>query len=258
MNPYENLQDKAFWKLAVADKSMLDIEQIWEPKHNILQTDKIVTFGSCFAQHIGNALRGRGYNWFTSEPPPRECDALIARKYGYNYFSARTGNIYTTSLLKQWTEWALDLNKIPSEHWENDGRTYDPFRPTIEPNGFISKQEMKLSRDQTVKAFKECIESADHFVFTLGLTESWINRDYNYEYPMCPGTMAGTYDELLHKFENQQFEKILANLSETIDLMLQITPSLKFILTVSPVPLTATMSGKSKEAFAGMAVPRRR
>ena len=61
---------------------------------------------------------------------------------------------------------------------------------------------------------------------------------------MCPGTVAGEFDENLHKFHNQQFMQVLKNLGDAIDLMREVNPDLKFILTVSPVPLTATKSNK--------------
>jgi hypothetical protein len=244
MSPYENLPSKSFWKLAVANKSMFDLSELWEPKFNIKPADKVATFGSCFAQHIGNALNKKGFNWYISECPPQNCSEGLAKKYNYNIFTARTGNIYTTSLLKQWTEWALDKNKIPHEVWEKDGRYYDPFRPRIEPNGFESAVEMQMSREQTVDSFKKSIEQSDYFVFTLGLTESWFNKESGYEYPMCPGTVAGEFDESKHQFINQDFGQIRSSLSDAMELMIKLNPKLKFILTVSPVPLTATMSGK--------------
>ena len=244
MNPYENLPPKAFWKLAVANKSMFDVSELWDPEFNIKPNEKVATFGSCFAQHIGNALKSRGFNWFISEQAPQGCSQALIKKYNYNIFSARTGNIYTTSLLKQWTEWALDKKPVPSEVWEKDGRFYDPFRPHIEPNGFESIEEIKKSQAQTIQSFKESIIQSDYFVFTLGLTESWFNKEQGYEYPMCPGTVAGEFDEVNHQFENQQFEKIRGNLSDAMALMTEVNPKLKFLLTVSPVPLTATKSGK--------------
>ncbi|MFT4804334.1 MAG: hypothetical protein ACI9YE_001538 [Psychroserpens sp.] len=244
MNPYEALPDKAFWKLAVADRSMFDMSGLWSPKWHIRPEQKVATFGSCFAQHIGNALNKRGFNWLITELPPQGCPAQLSKKYGYKVFTARTGNIYTTSLLKQWTEWALGKQSVPTEIWEKNGRYYDPFRPRIEPLGFESEEEMRASQVHTISRFKQSIIEADYFVFTLGLTESWFSIKDGYEYPMCPGTVAGTFDESLHEFENQQFEKIRDNLTESMQSMLTVNPEIKFILTVSPVPLTATMSGK--------------
>jgi hypothetical protein len=242
MNPYEKLPEKAFWKLAVAQKSMFDIDDLWEPKFDIAPGDKVVSFGSCFARHIGAALTDRGYNWHITERAPSLFSDEEARRFNYHIFSARTGNIYTASLLKQWTQWALEDSTPPGECWEKGHRIYDPFRVRIEPNGFASEKEMTQSRRQTIRSFKTGIVEADYFVFTLGLTESWINIDGGYEYPLCPGTVVGEFDERKHQFVNQQFNRILNELLETINLMRKANPLLKFILTVSPVPLAATKS----------------
>ena len=244
MNPYQNLPDSAFWKLAVANKSMFDIDNIWNPKSIILPKHNVVTFGSCFAQHIGNALIERDFAWTSTELPPPGLSKENCKKFNYNVFSCRTGNIYTASLLKQWVEWALDAVPVPTEYWEQDSRFYDPFRPAIEPNGFASVEEMQSSREKTIKCFNKAITEADYFVFTLGLTESWFNKQHGYEYPMCPGTVAGVFDENEHVFNNQQFTFIFKRLASAIEMMREVNKTLKIILTVSPVPLTATNSGK--------------
>jgi len=69
-NPYTKLPEKAFWKTAVANKNFLDIEDLWSPKYSIQKDHKIATFGSCFAQHFGKALRQREFGWFDAEPAP--------------------------------------------------------------------------------------------------------------------------------------------------------------------------------------------
>lgn len=241
-NPYQSLHNRSFWKPAVSQKSMFDINELWVPKFNIEKNDNVSTFGSCFAQHIGNALKSRGYNWFITEMPPTGMSENNSKLFGYNYFSARTGNIYTASLLRQWVEWSLGKISVPSEAWQKDGRFYDPFRPAIEPLGFKSEEEMKTLRTHSINFFRDCITKSDYFIFTLGLTESWFNQK-GYEYPMCPGTVAGTFDDDSHFFRNQDYGFILENLSVAIGLMQEANSKLRFILTVSPVPLTATMSG---------------
>lgn len=243
-NPYEQLESKSFWRPAVSEKSMYDISGLWDPRFQIGPRAKVSTFGSCFAQHIGRSLKERGFNWYIPEAPPLGLGEQHCKTFNYGIFSARTGNLYTTSLLLQWTQWALGLNPVPNEVWEKDGRFYDPFRPKIEPDGFKTEEELVSSRLETIAAFEKCIKDSNFFVFTLGLTESWFNSDGDYEYPMCPGTAAGTYDEALHKFENQNYGKILRSMDQVIGLMRSINPKLKFILTVSPVPLTATNSGQ--------------
>jgi hypothetical protein len=242
LTPYESLTEKAFWSPAVAKRNMFDIADLWVPKFKIDQKTRVATFGSCFAQNIGRALKGRGFNWMIAEPAPTGLQEENARKFNYGIFSARTGNIYTVSLLKQWVGWAKG-DAVPDEVWSKDGRYYDPFRPNIEPGGFESVQELKCSREAAIEAFKATLTDSKVFVFTLGLTESWFNKTHGYEYPMCPGTVAGDFDPDQHIFVNQDYLFIKKTLTETLNQIRELNPYIRFLLTVSPVPLTATMSG---------------
>src|SRR5476649_355625 len=101
---------------------------------------------------------------------------------------------------------------------------------------------MRASRNCAIAAFTRAITGARHFVFTLGLTESWFNKSKGYEYPMCPGTAAGTFDPAEHEFKNQPFEFVRANLFEALAKIRSVNKRVRIILTVSPVPLTATNS----------------
>ena len=242
MNPYQLLEDRYFWKKAVAEKSMFDLCELWNPKFKVDASQLVSTYGSCFAQHFGRALKKNGLNWFIAEQGPSQLSQKSLAEFNYGVFSSRTGNIYTTSLLLQWVQWALKIDTPSEEIWEKDGRFYDPYRPRIEPNGFASAKELYASREYTLRAFEQSFKDADLFVFTLGLTESWTNTESGDEYPMCPGTVAGEFDETIHKFNNQSYAEIKASLVEAIRLMRSVNPRLKFLLTVSPVPLTATKS----------------
>jgi hypothetical protein len=241
-NPYSTLPPSAFWRSAVATKNPTDIRGLWDPKFEILPHQRVVTFGSCFAQHIGRALRARNFQWFISEPPPPGMSDDNLTLFNYNLFSSRTGNIYTASLLKQWVEWALEGKPVPDEYWVADGRYFDPFRPAIEPNGFESLDEMRASRACAIAAFERAITETKFFVFTLGLTESWFNKSEGYEYPMCPGTAAGTFNPSEHEFQNQPFEFVRSNLFDALAKIRSVNRRARIILTVSPVPLTATNS----------------
>ena len=121
MNPYQTLPPEAFWKLAVAERDLHDVVNIWAPRYEIAPTDPVVTFGSCFAQHIGRALKRRGYRWLCTEQRPNGLGDENTHRFNYEIFSARTGNIYTTSLLLQWTEWALGKKKHPKKSGKRTG-----------------------------------------------------------------------------------------------------------------------------------------
>lgn len=243
MNPYGNLADRSFWAPSVGRRNMFDISQLWEPAFRIGPSERVATFGSCFAQHIGRALRDRGFNWYITERAPSELKRANATLYNYGIFSARTGNIYTASQLQQWLAWALDESEIPDEVWSKGKRFFDPFRPNIEPGGFSSREELIRSRLICVESFRKAVENCNVFVFTLGLTEAWINTDRGYEYPMCPGTVAGEFDPSQHSFVNQEYPHIRRCLEAAVRKIRSVNPRVRILLTVSPVPLTATMSG---------------
>jgi hypothetical protein len=241
-NPYETLQKNAFWRTAIADKNPLEFSSLWKPKF-VPNLKGVATAGSCFAQHLSRAIAANGFKWIDAEPAPHEISEGERGKYGYGLFSFRTGNIYTVASLRQWIEAAFGVKALPIEWWEQGGRFYDPLRPGIEPNGFESAAEAARLRETTLAAIRSALSSASLFVFTLGLTEGWRNRETGLVYAMCPGTVAGTFSEEKHEFHNFSYPEIRNDLNACLRLLKQHNPVLQCLLTVSPVPLTATASG---------------
>ncbi|RDD64099.1 GSCFA family protein [Thalassococcus profundi] len=243
-HPYRDLPPAAFWRTAVSDINPLETTDLWTPRHDLKPDDQVVTFGSCFAQHISRALRRHGFSWLDCEPGADFVSEALRSRFNYGVFSARTGNIYSAKALLQWVQWSLGQATPPDEAWERKGRYYDPFRPAIEPDGFASAAEMLASRQQTLDAFARCIRESDVFVFTLGLTESWENIAGGYTYATCPGTNAGTFDPDSHVFRNYTCAEVQDHLEQALTLIRAENPKVRILLTVSPVPLTATAAGK--------------
>lgn len=243
-HPYSALPPSAFWRTAVADKNPLQVSGLWAPKFPIRPTDRIITAGSCFAQHIGRALSARGYAWHDGEPCPPWLSPQDGLAYNYGVFSFRTGNIYTAAALRQWLELAFEAGPPVEEWWHGEGRVFDPLRPAIEPGGFASVDEAAASRRATLAAIRGAVDAADLFVFTLGLTEGWYNLASGVEYAMCPGTLAGSFDSECHGFRNHRHAAILTDMQASLELLRRHNPDIRVLLTVSPVPLTATASGR--------------
>jgi hypothetical protein len=243
-NPYENLPPNAFWRTAIVNKAPLEISGLWRPKAPLERTHRVATFGSNFAQHFARALKQRGYAWFDAEPSPDIFIPAIQKKYSYGISSARTGSIYTVAALRQWVSWAIGMTTAPVEVWQARGRFFDPFRPAIEPNGFDTPQEVLASREVVLRAIRNIVINADRFFFSLGRTEGWISRSGGYNYATCPGAVAGEFDGNNHAFKNYTFAEIHSDLSWVIETICNLNPKMRFLLTVSPVPLTATASGK--------------
>ncbi len=242
-NPYVDLPETAFWKTAVAAQNPLQISDLWHPKFPIAPKHGVITAGSCFAQHFSRALVARGHNWIDAEPAPELLTDAQAAKFNFGVFSVRTGNIYTARMLRQWLSLAFDTAQVDADIWRTGARFFDPLRPTIEPDGFISEDELLQTREATLEAMRRAVQGADVFVFTMGLTECWRNKKTGFEYAMCPGTVAGEFDPARHEFVNQRYTGIARDMQACFKLLRRANPDLKILLTVSPVPLTATASG---------------
>ncbi len=241
-NPYLEKSEIAFWRSAVAEKSGLIDKNLFQKKFEINKTTKIATAGSCFAQHIGRTLRLAGYNILDYEPAPKYLPNNIYSKYNYETYSARYGNIYTSAQLLQIAKEAFGLIKL-SDYAEQTsaGKFIDYLRPGVEPFGFDLPQDVYTHRKFHLDAVKRLLLDMDVFVFTFGLTEGWENTKHDYVYPVSPGTIAGSFDDRIHRFINYDYDEILTHFLEFKCLINNMrSKECKFILTVSPVPLTAT------------------
>ena len=98
--PYRQLPGTAFWSKAVVGHES-DLDPIVDSSFQISQTDRIVTAGSCFAQHIARRLQRSGYGYFVAEDIPLRLPDGLAEDFGYRMFSARYGNVYTSRQLVQ-------------------------------------------------------------------------------------------------------------------------------------------------------------
>ncbi|MEP5728261.1 MAG: GSCFA domain-containing protein [Sulfitobacter sp.] len=243
-HPYTDLPADAFWRTAVAEPLSGEVSGLWSPKWPVTRADKIATAGSCFAQHIGRALSARDYAWTDFEPAPPFLRGSQAAKFNYGVFSFRTGNIYTPRMLNQWLDLALDGHVGPEPFLTSDGRFVDPMRPMIEPDGFATELEFYTARQATAAAIAQAVKEADIFVFTLGLTECWRDAQTQVEYAACPGTLGGRFEAGRHVFHNMRFAEVLEETTRAISRMRTINWKLRVLLTVSPVPLTATATGQ--------------
>lgn len=240
-HPYRSQQPRAFWKRTITGRHPLDVDQ-WYEKRFSLEGQKIATAGSCFAQHIGRHLRQSGFAYLDAEPVPEGLPAEQHLDYGYGMYSARYGNVYTSRQLLQLARRALGKFTPAESHWEKGGGVVDPFRPTIEPEPFGSVEELDILRRAHLDAVAGLLAEADVFVFTLGLTEAWLDARDGAAFPLCPGTAGGSFDDTRHRFHNLTAAEVLADMEAFIALARGINPGLRFLLTVSPVPLMATAS----------------
>lgn len=241
-SPYADLPPRNFWRTGVTEQSPLSVTDLYRKRFDLGPRTKIATAGSCFAQHISRYLRANGFSVLDVEPAPPGLPADRRAHYGYGLYSARYGNIYLTRQLRQLAEEMLGQFAPQAAVWEKDGRFFDALRPSVEPNGLGSPEEVAAHRQNHLGHVRDLLTSANVLVFTFGLTEGWVHRDSGTVYPTAPGTIAGRYDPAVFAFKNFTFNEILDDFLAFRALVRTINPRLRFLLTVSPVPLTATAS----------------
>lgn len=239
-HPYQDRPLRSFWRSAVADRHVADLDQLWVPPI-LSPSDKFGTAGSCFAQHIGRALQARGADFLDCEPTPsmftNEGDA---RRFGFGVFSCRYGNLYTARQLRQLLEEALGQRDPGDIVWERGGRYFDALRPSVDPVGLASADEVRDQRRHHLAAVRRMFQELDVLVFTLGLTECWERKSDGTVFPTAPGTIAGTYDPALHRLRLLRHRDVTSDMQAFWSLLKTINPGARMILTVSPVPLIAT------------------
>ena len=240
-HPYKSLPDKAFWRRSVTDVPPGEVDPVGEFTLRIGPATRVATAGSCFAQHIARHLAKSGYNYYVAEPGHPIIPESVRTRQNYGLFSARYGNIYTTRQLWQLFQRAFGEFCPDEDVWQDgDDMFVDPFRPTTQPGGYISRDELEADRAQHLAAVRTMFETLDVFVFTLGLTECWRSTRDGAVFPLCPGTDGGSFDLKRYAFYNQPLEDVLDDLTRFTEALAKVNPKAQIILTVSPVPLAAT------------------
>jgi hypothetical protein len=240
-HPYKSLPEKAFWRRSVAGVKPVLVDPVGLFDLRIDADTKVATAGSCFAQHIARYLKKSGFSYYVAEPGHPILPGATREQHNYGLFSARYGNIYTARQLWQLFERAYGRFTPTEDVWQAGDDVYlDPFRPTTQPGGFVSREELIADREQHLAAVRNMFETLDVFVFTLGLTECWRSRVDGSVFPICPGVEGGAFDPDRYEFYNQPVEDVIGDLSAFRAGLAQVNPSGQIIFTVSPVPLVAT------------------
>ncbi len=246
-SPYHGLERRAFWRTGVEARESFASSGLFRPRFPITPEMRVATAGSCFAQHVGRALRAAGVAVIDAEPAPAGVSDKVAKDHGYRLFSARHGNIYTPAHLAQLAREVWDGFKPAEPVWPLGARFVDAQRPSVEPLGLASEEEVRWHRARHLAQVARAWAGADLFVFTFGLTEAFVHRDSGTVFPMAPGVLGGEYDPARHVFHNFGVAETVAAFRDFAALLRAANPAVRFLVTVSPVPLAATASGAHVE-----------
>jgi hypothetical protein len=208
-------------------------------------TTPITSAGSCFASELAFALQQKGLNYLVAEKPCRPEEGVMSSdvhaELGIGGASANWGILFNTPSFAQLAEVAFGEKELPRLLIKtvegNKVQVTSPFRENI----FFSSEEA-YERDQPkhLEAVRRVLTTAEVMVITPGVNECWkmFNKDiYLSRNPRSSG-LSGL---LQHKTLSVQ-ENVDA-LQRFIDVVRAHNPSIKFVVSVSPVPLIATGRG---------------
>jgi hypothetical protein len=242
MHPYKGAPARSFWSRSIS-RNWSPTEAVDSIDPLIRRGDKVVSAGSCFASNMVPYLEEAGLTYYRTETAHPAFRSLEPEYLGYAKFSAAYGNIYTARQLLQLLKRCLGSFSPAEDRWVVEGEIIDSLRPGLKYRA-RSNREFDLLTAQHLRKTHEAFSNADVFVFTLGLTEAWISRQDGTVFSACPGTVAGSFDPDKHEFKNFTVSDTVADLSEFANLIRDINPGVRIILTVSPVPLVATATGR--------------
>jgi len=245
-HPYIGLPAMQFWNKEAGIENRALLDPVSPPSFSITSADRIVTAGSCFAQHVARFMSNAGFNHLITEQAHPIISKPLAEKHNYGMFSARYGNIYTARQLKQLLERAYGAFSPMANSWKALGseRVIDPFRPQIQPGGFLSDAELAADREHHFRCIRRAIEEMDVFIFTLGLTEAWIDPRDGAVFPIAPGIVGGDFNPKKAVFKNFDDTEVYEDLFAALAFIREKRPNIKIILTVSPVALNATYENR--------------
>jgi hypothetical protein len=173
----------------------------------LVETDSVVTLGSCFAQELREVLE-------------------LAR-FGSSSFWVPSGLNNTYALL-DFVSWAA-----------TGSATHRAYRYERADDGEIGEWRPEEERE----AFERYFREAGAFVFTFGLSEVWTDRENGRVF--WRGVPEHVYDAGRHEFRLTTVAENEENIREIVRVIQSVNPGAPIVLTLSPVPLLATFRGVS-------------
>lgn len=219
-------------KLATAD-GLMDIP--WQAKFMLPERSYFFTIGSCFARNVERYLLARKMNLLSQMPP------LPDEYYVANGKALRTGyqNVYTPASMLEVAKMAA--GEVEEQTIVGAGSQYiDLMLSGLHP---LPLETVKSIRHGLVTSYRKLAE-ADAVLITLGYNEAWFHKPSGCYINRTPAHPILRKMDADFEFAILDYGQAHAMLSEAVSRLRALSPNLRIIFTVSPVPLSATFSDK--------------
>ena len=205
------------------------------PKFKLPSDGKFFTIGSCFARNIENALRESNIAILSEVPslPGEYYEIGGNRRTGYQ-------NVYTPGSIYE----AINLARTGRPHHSivgNDEKYIDLLTSGLVP---LERDKVYSIRDEIVAIYKR-LSQADALIITLGYNESWFYSPDSSYINRAPSNIILRRKIDQFEFSTLSYTASFDLLKKSMELLHQISPNCKVLLTVSPVPLSDTFTAQS-------------
>lgn len=217
------------------------------PKFTFTGDTPIFTVGSCFARAIEFVLEANGVPLLLAGHgvPVEDFESWNPDK-GRKVGAGLAGRLSRGALHKYNVHSiAHDLRRVLlNERYPNEGliefgpdRWFDPHASGLRP----ASLETAIQNRRRLEDATGTIRRAGVVFMTLGLTETWIDLETGLAMNRPPGGRDLVAHQKRFKFVDFGFRSIIQELEKSIALIRETcNPDMRFIVTVSPVPLGAT------------------
>lgn len=208
----------------------------WAPSFQIELGAQVFAIGSCFARNIELALLKQGITVTSAAP---ESDLLELR----TNLNVGLLNQYNPVSIHQELEWAAGFSTFPTNGLLKLGNEYvDPYLRGQAQCG--SRDQMQTRRDRLRQYFAQAF-AADVVILTLGLTETWFDRQTRRVLAEVPSPRLWQQYRDRFEFKALSYAECEAVLKSIGALLKKYgKPNQKVVVTVSPVALARTFSGQ--------------
>ena len=212
---------------------------------DLIQTDlkikkntKIASIGSCFAREIKKYLLKNGYNYLLGETGKNVwCKYTKKAMHVLEHSSVAWERVYNTFTLKHIVEYTFGERDFSNRFVEC--KTNEKYIADLIRNAIYYKniEIAKFDLDDHIKESRRVFTEAELLIITLGLVEVCKYKDdfFLAQNRTCYGLANSDLNFIVSGYKEN-----MDNLCYVYDVLKRHNPKLKFLITVSPVPLSAT------------------
>lgn len=212
-------------------------DNVHEPKFYIKNREKVFTIGSCFARNIEEILENK-YDFPVLTYEGIDGEYMGRRKRGIL-------NKFTPETILWELEWLCDclnngdeFEKITDKYFKYVLSSSNVIDTGLQQFISVTDSRFYERRKEIYRVYKQLLES-DVLIVTFGLIEQFYLNSRPIQHAMNNKELIQNETFTFQLLDIKKTEKII---DKIIELVKQLNPNIKIILTVSPVPLEKTFS----------------